>query len=230
MSNEKTFEARMLEAGLFKKILDAIKDMVKEGNFHCKPNGMMFQGMDSAHVALVSLLLNKHGFDMYRCERNRVLGLNIESLSKIFKSAQNSDIFTMHWEDESDVASFLFEDAGQTKHSVYNLKLLDIDEEMLGIPDTKYSCIVRMPSAEFKKICTNLSNIGDTLKISVKKEGIRFHVQGLMGDGETLLHSSSSGDDDSDVQIQMVEEVCSITHPTNTHTHTCSLLILKIGF
>ena len=42
------------------------------------------------------------------------------------------------------------------------MKLMDIDSEHLGIPESEYEAIVRMPSAEFARICKDLSTIGDT--------------------------------------------------------------------
>lgn len=42
------------------------------------------------------------------------------------------------------------------------MKLMDIDSEHLGIPEAEYHAIVKMPSAEFARICKDLSGIGDT--------------------------------------------------------------------
>ena len=39
---------------------------------------------------------------------------------------------------------------------------MDIDNEHLGIPEAEYHAIVRMPSAEFARICKDLASIGDT--------------------------------------------------------------------
>ena len=46
------------------------------------------------------------------------------------------------------------------------MKLMDIDSEHLGIPDSEYQAIVRMPSSEFMRICKDLSSIGDTGKMN----------------------------------------------------------------
>lgn len=46
--------------------------------------------------------------------------------------------------------------------SDFELKLMDIDSEHLGIPETEYSAVVRMPAGEFQRICKDLANIGDT--------------------------------------------------------------------
>ena len=51
--------------------------------------------------------------------------------------------------------------AEQDKISDFELKLMDIDSEHLGIPDTEYLATVKMPSAEFQRICRDLSSIGD---------------------------------------------------------------------
>lgn len=50
----------------------------------------------------------------------------------------------------------------QDKIADFEMKLMDIDSEHLGIPDTEHQAIVRMPSAEFARICRDLSGIGDT--------------------------------------------------------------------
>lgn len=50
----------------------------------------------------------------------------------------------------------------QDKISDFEMKLMDIDSEHLGIPEAEYHAIVRMPSAEFARICKDLSSIGDT--------------------------------------------------------------------
>ncbi|KAH0876830.1 hypothetical protein HID58_064224 [Brassica napus] len=53
--------------------------------------------------------------------------------------------------------------------------------EHLGIPDAEYHSIVRIPSSEFSRICKDLSTIGDTVVISVTKEGVKFSTAGDIG-------------------------------------------------
>ena len=49
-------DAQLQQAGLFKKVAEAMKDLCKEVNFDCSEKGMQVQSMDSSHVALVSLM------------------------------------------------------------------------------------------------------------------------------------------------------------------------------
>ena len=50
----------------------------------------------------------------------------------------------------------------QERISDFEMKVMDIDSEHLGIPEMTYEAIVRMPFAEFARICKDLSTIGDT--------------------------------------------------------------------
>ena len=81
----------------------------------------------------------------------------------------------------------MFESPNQDRVSEYEMKLMDIDTEQLGIPETEWAASVTMPSAEFQRICKDMAIIGDTLSISVDKQGIKFSVNGEMGTGNTTL-------------------------------------------
>lgn len=54
---------------------------------------------------------------------------------------------------------------------------MDIDSEHLGIPDTEYAAVVKMPSAEFQRICRDLSTVGESVLISATKDSVKFSTQ-----------------------------------------------------
>ncbi|EGR29791.1 proliferating cell nuclear antigen, putative [Ichthyophthirius multifiliis] len=185
------FQAKLEEGILFKKIVDSIKDLVKQVNIDANPNGLSMQAMDSAHVALVSLKLNENGFKDYRCDRPLTLGLSIENLSKILKCAGGDDIITLQTdEEEPSTLRFLFENPQATKISEFSLNLLSLDSEALGIPETEYSSTIEMPSSEFSRICKELSSISETVEIETSKETAKFSVSGDIGNGSiTIKHN-----------------------------------------
>jgi proliferating cell nuclear antigen len=69
--------------------------------------------MDSSHVSLVSLLLSGDGLENYRCDNNMSLGINIASMTKILKTADNSDVASMEAEQSDDVVLFKFENTSK---------------------------------------------------------------------------------------------------------------------
>ena len=80
----------------------------------------------------------------------------------MLKCADNDDTITMKADDAGDVVTFMFENPKADKISDFQMKLMDIDTEHLGIPDTEYEATVKMSSNEFQRICRDLSSIGDT--------------------------------------------------------------------
>jgi proliferating cell nuclear antigen len=86
---------------------------------------------------------------------------------------------------------------------------MDIDSEHLGIPDTEYKCQVKMPSEEFQRICKEMAIMGDTVKISASKEGVKFSVTGDIGSGSIICKQGGGVDDEEEesVSIKLEDEV-----------------------
>jgi len=207
------FECTLSSGELFKKIVSALSDLVEQGNFQVDANMISFQGMDSSHVSLVSMQLTESGFENYRCDSNAVLGIQFAALNKILKCMTSKDSLSIQAQDDGDVINFIFESADQKRYSNFELKLNDIDAEQLGIPDTDYATTVKMPSAEFQRICRDLAAIGDTVTISATKQGVQFAVDGDIGAGSMMIKGFVGGgngakavkDEDEDA-TQMDEE------------------------
>ena len=145
-------------------MVEAIKDLVQDCNFDCNDSGIALQAMDNSHVALVSMMLKAESFSPFRCDRNIALGINLTSLTKVLRCAQNEDILTLKAEDAPDVVNLVFESAESDRLSEYDIKLMDIDQEHLGIPETEYAATIKMPSAEFQKICRDLMALSESGK------------------------------------------------------------------
>lgn len=202
------FEARLTQGAILKRIVDAIKEFVNEANFDCNSTSIELQAMDSSHVSLVNMVLRSEGFEHYRCDRSISLGINIASLSKVMKCAGNDDIITLRASDQGDSITLMLE--GNDRISDFELKLMDIDGEHLGIPDAEYKCNVTMSSAELKRICADLTAFGETVTISATKDGLTFSVTGDIGTGNIIIKQSSNVDDKREsegVKIEMSEPV-----------------------
>jgi len=203
------FEARLTEGGMLKKITESMKDLVTEANFDCSTTGISLQAMDSSHVSLVALLLRADGFDHFRCDRNISLGINLSSMGKVLKCCNNDDILTLKSDDQADTMTFMFENQSADRISDFELKLMDIDSEHLGIPETDYKATIKMPAAEFQRICKDLSTLGDTVTIAVGKEGVKFSVSGELGSGNMTIRPNTSVDtkEEDQVDVQFEEPV-----------------------
>ncbi|CAL7943323.1 unnamed protein product [Xylocopa violacea] len=201
------FEARLVQSAILKKVLDAIKDLLTEATFECTDSGIQVQAMDNAHVSLVSLNLRSDGFDKYRCDRNLSMGMSIACMSKILRCAGAEDTVTLRALDNPENISFIFESPNKEKLAEYEMKLINMDQEHLGIPDTSYSCVVKMPSQEFSRICRDLSQFGESITFACTKEGIKFSASGDYGQATVKLAQMADDNEETAVTVDMQEPV-----------------------
>jgi len=170
--------------------------------------------MDSSHVSLVSMVLRSEGFEPpYRCDRTLSLGINTANMAKILKCAGNDDTVTIKAEENADVMTFLFDNKDGDKVADFELKLMDIDGEHLGIPETEYNATVKMPATEFQRICRDLTIFGDTVIISVTKESIKFSVSGEMGNGNITCRKKTASVDSKGSKSSMEDVVIELKEP-----------------
>lgn len=186
------------QAGLLKKIIEAIKDLILEASLDCDENGIYLQAMDSSHVSLVTFFLKSNLFEKYKCEKNLSLGINIVSMAKILKCGLNDDTLILDASDPADVLNFRFESKRGNKLSNFELRLMNLDIERLSIPDTEYSCIIEMVCAEFSKVCHDLFTIGDSITLKCGKKDVNFITYGDLGTGNIHLKLGTKIDEDEE--------------------------------
>jgi proliferating cell nuclear antigen len=137
--------------------------------------------------------------------------MNLNNMNKMLKCAANDDVITMKAEDAGDVVSFMFESPTQGRVSEFELKLMDITSENLGIPDTEYTATVRMSSTEFQRIVKDLSSIGDTVEMSVTKDGVKFATSGDIGAASVICRQGAAADKPEEATVIDMQEPVSLT-------------------
>jgi len=200
-------EVLLQQAVLLKKVVDAMKDLCKDVNFDCSEKGIQVQAMDSSHVALVGLMFRESAFSEFKCDRPVSLGMNIESLAKVFKMCGPNDSLKMKHANDADHVSFQCEGSEDDRIADFELKLMQIESEHMEIPEQQYKVVARLPSAEFQKICRDLKEFGETMQVNASKDGIRFSVQGDIGSGNVLLKPREAETAEEKVSLTVHEPV-----------------------
>lgn len=119
----------------------------------------------------------------------------------------------------------IFVDGSQI--SEFEMKLVDINSDGLGIPNTAYDARVTLPSLEFDRIVRALTELGDSVHVEVSKDAgsACFSTQDEMNGKITLKQSGEAQNDASGIQIVASKEV-NLRLSLNFLVHfakTCSL-------
>nr|UXY87480.1 proliferating cell nuclear antigen [Cryptomonas sp.] len=200
-------EARLKQSVQLKKIIEAVKDIISDVNLDCNSTGLSLQAMDQSHVSLVSLVLKSEGFDMFRCDKPITLGVNLLSLYKILKCASNEDSITISCKAPYEILSLIFESPANDRISEFQLKLIQINTEQLGIPETEYPTVVHLTSSEYRRICSDMSVLGDTVQIEVSKIGIKFEIEGDIGKGNIILRQFKKDEKEEQIKLNCEETI-----------------------
>lgn len=188
------FDAQLPDALTFKKIIDAIRDLVDSCNIVCSADGMRIIALDKSHVTMISLFLSSESFAHYTCDTPVNLGVKLDQLHKITKIAANDDAITFRCRDHPESLRLIFEPADGYRVSDFELKLLDL-EATDYVPTDAENCCVSMNSATFQRTLRDLSSIGDLVKIKVSPHNLWFNCSGEASNGSIRL--STSGTDNA---------------------------------
>lgn len=167
-------------------------------------SGMRIMAIDTSQTVLINLKLDAKNFFTFKCTKKRILaGVNLSCLYKLIKSMDKRDILSLYIEhDDKSNLGILIKNADAKKETKYNLKLLDLDDVKIAIPDVIFDAVVTMKSSEFHKICREMSQIAEYVELQCLADKFIFKCKGEYASRETTYKNSEDESDDSSVNIK----------------------------
>lgn len=161
-------------------------------------NCMKITAMDPSQTVLVNLKLDGDSFSTFMCKKSKLLlGVNLGCFYKLIKSMGKNDILTLSVDhDNKNNLEIKIDSPDSKKDSEFNLKLLDLDESKMSIPDITFDAIVTMDSQEFNKLCREMHNIADYVEIQCLSDKIIFSCKGEFAGRKTTYRTTLSKDDE----------------------------------
>lgn len=174
------FEATFGNAGQLLKTFGVLHELVHECSVSITPSGMSLQSMDASHVCLVSIVWPREKFLKYQSSGSLRVGIHVGNLLKVLKFSHKSDTVTMFLEESSsDQLTISFRD--ESRSAAFSLKLMDREDEEMGVPEIEYDAVISMHADEFLSVCKDMTNIADTLSVSIDARGMTLHASGDLG-------------------------------------------------
>ena len=162
---------------LFVNLFTNLKFITENVNIECLEDGLYIQGMDNSQICIYELKIHKSWFNEYEYDENSIYGINMNILSRILSVKNDNQNIILY--DENDKLSIDFSSENKEEINKYfQLGLLEIDQDKMGIPDTEYDINIEFKSKTFKTIINELTNFGDDLKIFYD-ENIYFQTSSI---------------------------------------------------
>lgn len=171
---------KSIQGNAIRTLFEVLKEIVHDVSLRIDSTGVKLLTLDGARCALVYMRLRADAFEEFKCEGTFNLGLNMASMFKLVKTSGSHDTITLYMESATDnELGIKIQNAEKNSVTDFKLKLLDVDDEVIKLPDVEFDSVITMPSAFFQRLCRDMLNISDTMII--KSTGDQL-VLGCNGD------------------------------------------------
>lgn len=177
---------KTVQASSFKAVFEVLKDILNDVNIYFNEDGMSLITLDTARSALVSLQLSADNFEEYECDKPIIAGINISNVFKLLKSISSSDILSVEIQSR-DIMSIYIENTTKKSSTKFELKLLEIDEEQIELPEVPVNITTVLSSVDFQRICRDMSNLSQELTMTREKNRLVIVCQGDFANQKTII-------------------------------------------
>jgi len=148
--------------------------------------------MDGSKSAIVHVKLLASQFEKFECPTPIVMGVNMLSLFKILKSIKNNDVISFLVTEDTTKLIIKIQNKEKQTEIISTLKLLDIDENLLHIPNIEFDSILTIPASDFQNHIRDLSVISNEITIKTDEESIILEVDGDFASQSIKINKKST--------------------------------------
>jgi proliferating cell nuclear antigen len=189
-----TMNIKTEQTAAFRILVEALKEILTEGNFIFDETGIKLMAMDSTHSILIHMKLDAFNFEFFHCPQKVVVGINMLNFFKLIKTMSNSENLTLFIEkgDENKLGIVIHNPEKNSK-TIYKLNLLDISNDEISIPPAVFDTQLALPSGDFQKIIRDMINIGENIEIKSIGSQLILNCEGDFASQETILGETDNG-------------------------------------
>ena len=184
---------RTIQANAIKGIFEVLKDIINDVNVYFSADGLKILTLDTARVTLVHMNLGADNFEEYSCPVEIAAGLNMANTFKLLKSVGPADTLTMNIKNTENL-EFIIENTAKRSKTTFSLKLLDINEDILDVPEISMDVITTLPSLDFQRIARDMGNLATDMNVYRDGACLELSCEGDFANQKTVLEFPDSVD------------------------------------
>jgi len=188
------FNIKTVQSGAIRILIEALKEILTDGNITITPEGIKLIAMDPTHSVLIHLKLQSENFEYFQVSKKITIGINMLNLFKLIKTMTNSETLTLFVEKNNEnQLGIIIHNSEKNSQTTYKLNLLDIQEDDIDIPPAEFETELTLPSGDFQKIIRDMINIGENIEIKSIGSQLILNCSGDFASQETILGETNNG-------------------------------------
>jgi proliferating cell nuclear antigen len=181
---------KSIQTNAFKSLFEVLKEIITDVNIYFDDTGLKITSFDVARVTLVDVKMKAENFEEYSCDTPVVIGVNMSNIFKLIKSVGNNDVIL--FESSEETLNITISNNTKKSKSTFNLKLLDINEEIIDVPNITGMHQTTINSLDFQKLIRDMSAIGNEMKIKRFKTCVEFSCCGDFANQYTMIEDQNN--------------------------------------
>src|SRR5210317_1252350 len=175
-----------VQAAAIKATFEVLKDILNDVNIYFKPDGVYLVTLDTARTSLIDMHLPAENFEEYSCDQEVDTGVNVTNMYKLLKTITSNDVLIISIDCKEYMNIEIHSEQKKTC-TKFALKLLDINENQIEVPEMNMTMNTPVPSVDFQRICRDMANIGEDIEITRGGKTMKLYCKGDFADQETEI-------------------------------------------
>ncbi len=170
------FKAVLEDISLLRESFNAIAEIVDEGTFNIKKDGISLVCPDRAVIAVVDFLILPTAFDSYTCDKDTEVGLNISKMLQFIRKAKSEDKLTLLLDENEDRFELTLEGKTTRKFAIPIISVAK--QEMQDLSRFKFENSAELDPSILKEGVENGSLLSDGISIKLSKDSLVLRSEG----------------------------------------------------
>ncbi len=181
------FNAKIQDSKLLRDGIDTISQIIDEGLFKVRKDGIELIATDRAMVAVVDFKLSSSAFEEYNCDGDVSIGLNLANFLSVLK--RSSGPMEMKLNDKENKLDITL--AGETTRK-FSVPLIEISsEEIPPISQLEFPAIAEVKSEVVEDGISDADIIADSVVFEIEGSGMKMHAEGDNNRAELIVEKGS---------------------------------------
>jgi proliferating cell nuclear antigen len=171
---------------MFVALFQLLKNWGSHINLQFQEDHLYIQGMDKSHVCLANIVIQSKWFTTYsiNVEQTNSAAVDSTHFAVMLNYALKHSKMELVLDATDDKLNINFVNNKETKDTFdhfFEIPLMDIEEDALGIPKIEYDVDFSIDSKKFSDLISELCVLGNELHVKCSEEVLEFNSSGDLG-------------------------------------------------
>ena len=179
------FKAVTKDPRLLRDSIDTISQLIDDGLFKLRRDGIELSAADRATVSFVDFKLKSSAFDEYQCDVNTNIGLNLLNFLTVLKRANVNDKLTLNLDEKENKFEIILEGDSKRKFAIPLIELRK--EEVPQVNKLDFTADAEVRADVIEQGINDADIIADSIIIELSDNNLRMFASGNSSKSELKL-------------------------------------------